>query len=67
LSVGLRAGLMMGIVTAIVIAFTPFIEWTADHVPERRMGVLGIGLILIGFTLQSVQYWVALLDVGVAH
>jgi hypothetical protein len=61
LSVGLKAGLMMGVVTAIVIACTPFIEWTADHVPERRMGVLGIGLILIGFALQSVQYWVALL------
>ena len=52
------------IVTAIVGAGTPFIEWTADHGPERRMGVLGIGLILIGFTLQSVQYWVALLDVN---
>jgi hypothetical protein len=62
LSVGLKAGLMMGVVTAIVIACTPFIEWTADHMPQRRMGVLGIGLILIGFTLQSVQYWVALLD-----
>jgi hypothetical protein len=61
LSVGLRVGLMMGVVTAIVIACTPFIEWTADHMPQRRMGVLGIGLILIGFALQSVQYWVALL------
>jgi hypothetical protein len=29
------------------------------------MGIFGIGLILIGFALQSVQYWVALLDVGV--
>jgi hypothetical protein len=31
------------------------------------MGVLGIGLILIGFTLQSVQYWVALLDINIAN
>jgi len=67
MSVGLKAGLMMGVVTAIVIGCTPFIEWTADHLPERRMGVLGIGLILIGFALQSVQYWVALLDVSVAN
>jgi hypothetical protein len=29
------------------------------------MGVFGIGLILIGFTLQSIQYWVALLDVSI--
>jgi len=67
LTMGIRAGLMMGVVTAIVVACTPFIEWTADDMPERRMGVLGIGLILIGFTLQSVQYWVALLDVNIAN
>jgi hypothetical protein len=29
------------------------------------MGVLGVGLILIGFALQSIQYWLALLDVGI--
>ena len=43
----------------------PFVEWMADHVPEKRMGVFGVGLILIGFALQSVQYWVALLDVNI--
>ena len=43
----------------------PLVEWTADHVPERRMGVFGVGLILIGFNLQSVQYWLALLNVVV--
>lgn len=65
IGVGLTAGLALGVVTAIVGSCTPFIEWAADHVPERRMGVFGIGLILIGFALQSVQYWLALLDVGV--
>jgi hypothetical protein len=64
-AVGLRAGLAIGLVTVISISCTPFIEWTADHLPVRRMGVFGIGLILVGFTLQSVQYWVALLDVTV--
>jgi hypothetical protein len=29
------------------------------------MGVFGVALILIGFALQSVQYWTALLDVSV--
>lgn len=62
IAVGLTTGLAIGVVTAIIGSCTPFVEWTADHVPERRMGVLGVGLILIGFTLQSVQYWVALLD-----
>jgi hypothetical protein len=65
LSVGLKVGLVIGVVTAIASACTSFIEWIADHVPEKRMGVFGVGLILIGFTLQSVQYWVALLDVRI--
>ena len=65
IAVGLRTGLALGVVTAIIGSCTPLIEWEADHVPQKRMGVIGIGLILIGFTLQSVQYWVALLDVVV--
>jgi hypothetical protein len=65
LAVGLKVGLAIGVVTAIVGPCTPFIEWTIDHLPQRRMGVFGVGLILIGFTLQSVQYWMALLDVSV--
>ncbi|HUK17925.1 MAG TPA: hypothetical protein VLW65_15985 [Bryobacteraceae bacterium] len=65
LAVGLKAGIGIGLVTAISSAFTPFVEWTADHMPERRMGVLGVGLILTGFALQSVQYWLALLDIAV--
>lgn len=65
LSVGVKAGLAIGAVTAIASPFTPFVEWTADHVPEKRMGVFGVGLILIGFALQSVQYWLALLDVSI--
>jgi hypothetical protein len=65
LSVGVKAGLAIGVVTAIANTCTPFIEWSADHVPAKRMGVFGVGLILIGFTLQSIQYWVALLDVSI--
>jgi hypothetical protein len=41
----------------------PYIEYYADSLPERRMGVFGIALILCGFALQSLQYWLALLDV----
>jgi hypothetical protein len=67
LSVGVKAGLVIGVVTGIANACTPFIEWSADHVPEKRMGVFGVGLLLIGFALQSIQYWVALLDVGTGY
>jgi hypothetical protein len=65
IAVGLKVGLVIGVVTAIFGSCTPFIEWFADHVPAKRMGVFGVALILIGFTLQSVQYWVALLDINV--
>src|SRR5205823_5616568 len=41
----------------------PSIEYYADNLPERRLGVFGIGLILCGFTLQSLQYWLSLFDV----
>ena len=65
LGVGLKTGLVIGVVTAIVSTCVPFIEWVADHLPEKRMGVVGVGLILIGFALQSVQYWLVLLDVSI--
>jgi hypothetical protein len=64
LSVGGKAGLVIGVVTLISGSCTPFVEWMADRVPEKRMGVLGVGLILVGFALQSVQYWLTLLDVS---
>jgi hypothetical protein len=61
----LRVGLVTGVVTGVVIAVVPMIEYYADNLPERRLGVFGIGLILCGFALQSFQYWLALLDVKV--
>jgi hypothetical protein len=65
LSVGLKVGLVIGTVTALSGSCTPLVEWAADHVPAKRMGVIGVGLILVGFALQSVQYWLTLLDVTV--
>jgi hypothetical protein len=62
IAVGLKTGLAIGVVTGVIGPCSPFIEWTIDHLPERRMGVFGVSLILIGFTLQSVQYWEAFLS-----
>jgi hypothetical protein len=64
-SFGRRIALTIGLATVCSGAVTPIIEWAADQIPEKRMGVHGIGLILIGFSLQSVQYWLSLLDVRV--
>ena len=62
-SFALRVGLVIGLVTGIGATINPYIEYYADHLPERWLGVFGIGLILCGFSLQSIQYWLALFDV----
>jgi len=59
----IRVGLVTGLVTGVGITVNPFIEYYADHLPERTLGTVGIVLILCGFVLQSMQYWIALLDV----
>ena len=56
-------GLVTGIVTGVGVTVNPHIEYYADNLPERRLGVFGIGLMLAGFALQSLQYWLALFDV----
>jgi hypothetical protein len=54
---------VIGIVTGVGTMVNPYIEYYADNLPERRLGAFGIGLILCGFSLQSLQYWLALFDV----
>lgn len=61
----IRIGLVTGIITGVGVTINPYIEYYADNLPERRLGIFGIGLILCGFALQSVQYWLALFDVPV--
>ncbi len=64
-ALAIRVGLVTGLVTAAGTAVNPLIEYYADNLPERRMGVFGVWLVLIGFVMQSFQYWVTLLDVKV--
>jgi hypothetical protein len=65
LSFAIRVGLVTGIATGFGVTVNPYIEYYADRLPERRLGAFGIGLILCGFALQSLQYWLALFDVRV--
>ena len=59
----IRVGLVTGISTGVGQTINPYIEYYADNLPARWMGVFGIGLILCGFALQSLQYWLAVFDV----
>jgi hypothetical protein len=61
----LRIGLVSGIVTTAGVTVSPFIEYFANNLPARRLGAFGIGLIFVGFALQSFQNWLTLLDVPV--
>jgi hypothetical protein len=62
-SFAIRVGLVTGMVTGVGQTVIPYIEYYADNLPARWLGAFGIGLILCGFALQSVQYWLALFDV----
>ena len=62
-SFAIRVGLVTGVVTGVGATVNPYIEYYADNLPERRLGVFGIALLLCGFALQSLQYWLALFDV----
>lgn len=64
-SFGLTFGIVAGTVSAIVSVFSPLVEWRADHLPARRLGAFGTMILLIGLILQSIQYWVVLLNVVV--
>jgi hypothetical protein len=61
----IRLGLVTGITTAAGNLVNPFIEYYADNLPGRRLGVFGICLVLCGFALQSFQYWLAILDIPI--
>jgi hypothetical protein len=65
-SFAIRVGLVTGLVTGIGATVNPYIEYYADKFPERRLGAFGIGMLLCGFALQSLQYWLAFLDVRVS-
>jgi len=46
----------------ILSAFTSSSSGVPIMSPKKAMGVFGVGLILVGFLLQSFQYWAALFD-----
>jgi hypothetical protein len=62
---GVKIGVVVGLVGAIVSTLSPFVEWWADHLPERRLGAVGVAMLLLGLGLSSVSYWVTVFDIAV--
>src|SRR3984885_32970 len=60
-----RLGVVTGLVTGVGMAVSPHVEYYADNIPQRRMGVFGVALMFCGFGLQSLQYWLAVFDMRV--
>jgi len=61
-----RLGIVTGLVTGVGVAFSPYVEYYADNLPQRRMGVVGVALMFCGFAMQSLQYWLAVFDVRIS-
>jgi hypothetical protein len=40
-------------------------EWRIEQIPERRLGIFGFTLILIGFSIGSLQYLIPLLGIPI--
>ncbi|MGI8689642.1 MAG: hypothetical protein ACR2M3_13795 [Thermomicrobiales bacterium] len=66
---GVLRGVAIGVVvtgTGVVLStVSPFVEWWADHLPQRRLGTFGAVMLLTGLALSSLQYWVSVFDVPV--
>ena len=57
----LRYGAAAWLAGALIGSGAPVVEAWADRLPSRSLGLFGTVLILIGFALGSVEYWVQLL------
>ncbi len=60
LGFGLTIGLTVGAVSALVGAVSPRFEWWIENLPERQLAVIGLAMIGLGLTLQSIQYLVVI-------
>jgi hypothetical protein len=62
---GLRVGVAAGIAGALALFFSPRLEWWTESLPERQLGMFGIGLIFCGMVLESIPNWLMVWDVHV--
>jgi hypothetical protein len=61
----IRLGLTSWVAGSIVGSTTPTVERWTNRLPAHRLGTVGALLLLVGLLIQSLQYWVVILDVRV--
>ena len=64
LGFGLTIGLVVGLISLVVGAVSPSLEWWIENLPDRHLATIGFVLIALGLLLQSVQYLVVILGPG---
>jgi hypothetical protein len=57
---GIYVGFAAGLVSFVVGTLSPFIEYWADALPERRLAAIGVAVMLFGMLLQTIQYLIVL-------
>jgi len=62
---GIYVGFAAASVSFFVGTLSPFIEYWADNLPERRLAAIGVGVMLVGMMLQSAQYLLILAHIPV--
>jgi hypothetical protein len=63
LFVGCLAGIIGGLGGGVGVGIAQRLDWWVARLPPQRLGVVGVAMIVIGFALQSVQYWFAALNI----
>ena len=61
LGFGLTIGLVVGLVSLLIGAVSPRVEWWIENLPERQLATIGLALIGLGLAMQSVQYLAVIL------
>jgi hypothetical protein len=64
LGLGLTIGLVVGLISLIVGAVSPMVEWWVENLPDQTLAGIGFALVALGLLLQSVQYVVVILGPG---
>ncbi len=54
LNFALHFAVTFAFTTLLVTTLSPIVEWHADNMPERRMGIIGIALFMLGFVIQAI-------------